>query len=302
MKQFIVAAMLMAAGHCYANSPALYECIYSYRAAINDAEKPSSEESECILQIGDDKSRFYDYVAFRLDSVSAIPGISNEVKEEFNTAYLKADQYFEQTVITDLSDNELTVYCDMAPDHYRYVQKLPLIDWKLSDDTDTICGYLCHKATGVYGGREWTVWYADEIPAPFGPWKLSGLPGLVLKAIDSEEIHDFEAISFRNGSSEISEPKVPNVNSIKAEKFIERKNSFDKDPMGSIERESITSLTVLPNRSLLVNGVRIRNHKSGFQPLEYSESEIKKGVKTKQTKEPQTQEEIKVIGVGTMRK
>lgn len=297
MKQFIAAAMLMAAGHCYANSPALYECIYSYRAAINDAEKPSSEESECILQIGDDKSRFYDYVAFRLDSVVATPGASNDVIKEFTTAYQKADKYFEPKVITDLSDNELTVYCDMAPDHYRYTQKLPLIDWNLSDDTETVCGYLCHKATGNYGGREWTVWYADEIPVPFGPWKLSGLPGLVLKAIDSTQTHDFEAISFRNASSEISEPKVPNVNSIKADKFIERKNSFDRDPMGSIDRESISSVTVMPNKSLLVNGVRIRNYKKGYKPLEYSEAEIKNGYLP--TIKPKAQNEIKVIGVGS---
>ncbi len=51
-------------------------------------------------------------------------------------------------------------------------------------------GYHCHAAKCTYGGREWKVYYTNDIPLlPYGPWKLNGVKGLVLKAEDSE--HNF---------------------------------------------------------------------------------------------------------------
>lgn len=34
-------------------------------------------------------------------------------------------------------------------------------------------GYQCHAATCSYGGRNWKVYYASDIPLPYGPWMLN---------------------------------------------------------------------------------------------------------------------------------
>ena len=63
--------------------------------------------------------------------------------------------------------------------------------WKLEDGDTTIVEYACHKATTHFKGRTWHVWYAPDIPISEGPWKLSGLPGLILAAKDSEGLFSF---------------------------------------------------------------------------------------------------------------
>ena len=74
---------------------------------------------------------------------------------------------------------------------YRAVEDLEMPQWKLEQDTLTINGYLCHKATATVAGRLWEVWYAPQIPVNDGPWLLWGLPGLVMQANDSNGYFKF---------------------------------------------------------------------------------------------------------------
>lgn len=83
-----------------------------------------------------------------------------------------------------------------------YICSEPRIDfgWTLADDTMTVCGHMCHKATCSFRGRNWVAWYADDIPISDGPWKFSGLPGLILHIEDSQREHIFDAMSVRPGN------------------------------------------------------------------------------------------------------
>ncbi|MBQ6072843.1 MAG: GLPGLI family protein [Bacteroidales bacterium] len=69
--------------------------------------------------------------------------------------------------------------------------ELSLPEWALSDEQKEIEGYLCRKATACYLGREWTVWYAEDIPLQNGPWLLWGAPGLILEARDADDLFVF---------------------------------------------------------------------------------------------------------------
>lgn len=64
-------------------------------------------------------------------------------------------------------------------------QENPDFNWEILDISETVAGYQCFKATANYMGRNYIAWFTKEIPVPYGPWKLNGLPGLILKAHDT---------------------------------------------------------------------------------------------------------------------
>ena len=75
---------------------------------------------------------------------------------------------------------------------YIYEDKAPEIKWKISKDTLSFSGVPCQKATASYEGKNWTAWFAPGLPFQSGPWKLNGLPGLIIEAYDENKTVHFQ--------------------------------------------------------------------------------------------------------------
>ncbi len=70
---------------------------------------------------------------------------------------------------------------------YLIEDALPVIDWKVSGDTASFGGMHCQKATAHFKGRDYTAWFCADMPFHAGPWKLNGLPGVILEAYDARK-------------------------------------------------------------------------------------------------------------------
>lgn len=296
MKKYFCFALLMASGMLHAQTPTLYECIYEYDVNGTSDKGALSERYNCILQIAEDESRFVDYNAYQLDSVSAIPGIGTETLKEYEKKEKAATPYFDRTIRYNPATGMLTMQGLIGLNYGKYEEQVPVTDWELTEETDTICGYECKKATGSYGDRQWSVWYAEEIPVPYGPWKFAGLPGLVMKAEDSEGIHRFSAIGYRNATVDIPAERRPNVIKTDHDKFEQMKNAFDTDPFGCVNPADIQRIDV-SDKQISVNGTQFRIKEKGFIPLEKWADEDK----AKAKRQPKG-ESIKVVGVGQMKR
>jgi GLPGLI family protein len=56
------------------------------------------------------------------------------------------------------------------------------LSWKLSEETASVLGHSCKKATATsMRGSKLVAWYSGDIPAPVGPEKFGGLPGAILR-------------------------------------------------------------------------------------------------------------------------
>lgn len=63
-------------------------------------------------------------------------------------------------------------------------EDLPVIKWEITTERKLIGNYETLKAYTEFRGRKYTVWYAPELGYNVGPWKLNGLPGIILEAYD----------------------------------------------------------------------------------------------------------------------
>lgn len=205
----LVRAQEISIGGSWANEPAklgknktldtsVMECIYNYR--IIDHSIGDMREYYAILEIGDTVSKFESYGSYRLDSV--LVGKQQMTNGEFLKTYNMYRPDFKEFLLENANTKRLSYYGKVSIDSYTYQEDIPQIDWVLSDSTKMICGYLCHQATAVFRGRNWIAWFCD-IPKSVGPWKLNGLPGLILEAQSEDKEHTFTAISVRKSSSPI---------------------------------------------------------------------------------------------------
>lgn len=118
---------------------------------------------------------------------------------------------------------------------YVVKEKLKPIAWKVGSESKKIGKFTVTKAEADYYGRRWIAWYAKEIPISDGPWKLYGLPGLILEAYDNEQKFKFLlkqiTIPYTNGNSIQKTFAKLNVKPIDKEEFIniERKQKANQE-------------------------------------------------------------------------
>jgi len=98
----------------------------------------------------------------------------------------------------------LTITCYEGKDLY-YEEPIAKKDWKLEEGDTTIIGYPCKKASCRFRGRTWHCWYAMDIPFSEGPWKLDGLPGMILKAQDEKNQFIMECIGIKK---DVNKPMI----------------------------------------------------------------------------------------------
>lgn len=115
---------------------------------------------------------------------------------------------------------------------FTYKEELPKIKWQLVDSTATVCDYECQMAIGTVQGRTWKVYYTTDVPLSYGPWLLGGLPGLVLKAEDSEHLFSFEAIGVENvdDGSNVQLFDTEKAIDCDRKKYVELRNMMNRNP------------------------------------------------------------------------
>ena len=210
------------------------------------------QNHQMILHTDDTQSKFYQPVTAYLDSLESTPEGRDQYKAISMAAFMKNDigsmpkRSVNMYVITDKSAKTYTVYDgNSVVGDFVYTEPVEYPAWEIGDSTSTILGYECSIATALYRGREWTAWFTTDIPLAEGPWKLSGLPGLVLEAYENSGQHRFTA----DGISVSDKRVTPIYTPEKYEKtdrisLLKTLRAYEDNPLGAIEGLTGTKITV----------------------------------------------------------
>ena len=117
--------------------------------------------------------------------------------------------------------------------YYLVDEPLPQIYWKLQKDTISFGSLHCQKATANFKGRDYEAWFCAQLPFRNGPWKLQGLPGLIVEAHDTKMEVIFKFAGFEDIRN-LHQPIEPPVDDILTtpEKLARLMEARAKDPIG----------------------------------------------------------------------
>jgi GLPGLI family protein len=121
------------------------------------------------------------------------------------------------------------------------------INWKITKETKKIGKFNCKKATTNFRGRKYIAWYTIDIPVSYGPWKLQGLPGLILEAYDTDKFvyWYFKNIDYPTNSKD-EVVKIDNLNFVNFLNYKEFKN-IQKIKLKKIEERNAMIMKDMPN-------------------------------------------------------
>ena len=141
-----------------------------------------------------------------------------------------------------LSSNNKTLnhYAIIIADYYMVTEPVEQIKWITTRETATILNYKCFKATANFRGRDWTAWFTQDIPVSGGPWKLNGLPGLVLKAEDSEKHYTFECMAIGKIDKTLQMSDYSKYSSVSKKEFDMLLYKFKTNPLAVLENKGVT--------------------------------------------------------------
>ncbi|PKP07229.1 MAG: hypothetical protein CVU10_06700 [Bacteroidetes bacterium HGW-Bacteroidetes-5] len=241
--------------------------MYRYKAK-NFADREGRSEDLLYLDAGRNHSVFYSRRTFLLDSAKEALTARGLSPEEVFLGTKGMKQGIQERIIKNYSSGHITVFSKVLTQKYWYTDRMDSVEWDLTDDTLTVGSYFCYGAKCTFRGREWQAWYTPEIPSMDGPWKFTGLPGLILKAEDSAKEFTFESIGVVH-----LVPKVGIVNPLESNKsgyietdrktYLQIKRKSVEDIKGSITSQGMTILSVVDE-----NGVETQIPKRVMNSIE----------------------------------
>ncbi|WP_326981724.1 GLPGLI family protein [Chryseobacterium sp. MYb264] len=113
--------------------------------------------------------------------------------------------FFDYYITKNIAEQKVYFHDQIASRQIYYQEDRP-VKWEITNVTEQQNGYPSQKATAYFGGRTWTAWFTKSIAISDGPYKFSGLPGLIVKLEDDKGDYKFDLIKKINIKNAFEEP------------------------------------------------------------------------------------------------
>ncbi len=197
---------------------ALTKVSYSFTHIQDTTQKDRPYKENMLLLVGKNASVYTSY-----DKINQILARKKQIEEQVKnqTGSTNMSISIKSTASTPTSAVDYFYFAkenkfftkERVFNYYIVEEPATKINWKITKDTTSFSGIHCQKALTTFKGRNWTAWYATELPFQSGPWKLNGLPGLIIEAYDDTKTVSFQFAGMENVTAPSNEPtKTPTNN------------------------------------------------------------------------------------------
>jgi len=180
---------------------------YEFAMEFDTITYNDTREDMIFLQVGPNVSKSYSYSDFHWDSLRALPDydrIMAQTRRNLVISWRQTGRIPEwlvrgapmARVYKNYPQGQVTVTDNISTNSYIYTDELHPQNWEILDSVKTILDYPVQMAVSDFRGRRWTAWFAPDIPISDGPWKLSGLPGLIMAAYDAKKHYRFHIVGI----------------------------------------------------------------------------------------------------------
>ncbi|WP_312767380.1 GLPGLI family protein [Epilithonimonas sp.] len=200
---------------------------FIYQVTLSpDSTNVEKKTESAYLDTDGKKSVFYAENSMKRDSLmERMFATKNFDREQMQN--LRSNLQF--TIEKDLTNQSLIYKSRIGRDNYSY-SETPVFEWKILPETVKIGDYQTQKAETKFGGRTWYAWFTQEIPFQDGPYKFSGLPGLIVKIQDKKGDYSFDLMQTKK-IAEIYQPlNRGQYITLSKSKYIEMEKKMQKDP------------------------------------------------------------------------
>ncbi|MGG5209189.1 GLPGLI family protein [Chryseobacterium sp. MIQD13] len=193
---------------------------YVYETSVNpdSINLVSMKHERTFLDVKGDKSLFISENELIKDSLHT--AFKAEDKEDhkkrekdFKNMSMKkelAPAFFENYIVKNIPQQKVYYYDKVAGREIYYEEDRSL-KWEITDVKEKQNGYPAQKAITSFGGRVWTAWFTKDISISDGPYKFSGLPGLIVKLEDENGDYKFDLTKKIKIQNAFEKPDDPNA-------------------------------------------------------------------------------------------
>ncbi len=221
------------------NNLAVAKVFYTLKYMQDTSFKDNFREEPFLLCFSNSYSHYFSYEKYIQDSI-AKKNMEKQLKDGFDNVVLgNSKKYTPIELYYDISDKILYVQNRILK-KYLYNDSCNRIIWHITDERKKFDKYICTKAFGNFRGRNYTAWFTNEIPISAGPWKLNGLPGLILEAYDKQKQVQFLFNGIESVNNQIISvsPKFSDVLSVSKKEFVQLQKVVISDPIGYLNANS----------------------------------------------------------------
>lgn len=249
----------------YAQEKVTINVAYQFKYVRDLAQPDNPYIANMILSVGNKTSRYCSEKCYNDNDPASVKQRAQQQKAQSESSkpmivvtggplliVNKHGALINEEVDKDFNKQQLKFYSVLGFKNYKIESAIPKIDWQIQPEKKQVGGYSCQKATGKFAGRTYIAWFTTDLPVTDGPWKLSGLPGLILEAADEsgQVAFLFKELTKNTDSEETTQTflKSSYCIAVSQKDYNRVKEQFETDP------EAVMS-ALAPNAKLTVKNI-----------------------------------------------